>query len=211
MSSSQVQPRQALVLVDPLNDFLHPDGKLYPAVKESLEATDAVVNIRRLVEGARSAGIPIYYGLHQQYREGNYQGWLHTRPSHSRTKERQVFAGWGGEVLEGLEPEITDNHDVVVSRHWNSSSFVNTDLDYQLRQRDISHLVMAGMVANTCLETTARDATERGYTVTLIKDGTAGFSTALKEAGEVVWPTLFEQVKTVEEWLADLGRATAKM
>ena len=35
-----------------------------------------------------------------------------------------------------------------------SSYFANTDLDYQLRQRDITHLVFAGMAANTCLEST---------------------------------------------------------
>lgn len=37
-----------------------------------------------------------------------------------------------------------------------SSSFANTDLEYQLKQRGIKHLVMAGLVANTCLESTAR-------------------------------------------------------
>lgn len=192
---------QALVLIDPLNDFLHPEGKLYPLLKESLQTTGAVDNIRQLVEGARAAGIPIYYGLHQQYKEGNYQGWLHMRPTHPSIRDNQVFSGWGGEVIQGLEPQPS-NGDVVVSRHWNSSSFVNTDLDYQLRQREITHLIMAGMVANTCLETTARDATERGYTVTYIKDGTAGFSNKLKEAGEVVWPTIFEEVMAVNEWLA---------
>ena len=41
-----------------------------------------------------------------------------------------------------------------------NSSFQNTDLDYQLRQRDITNLVMGGMVANTCLESTARYAYE---------------------------------------------------
>lgn len=40
------------------------------------------------------------------------------------------------------------------------SSFANTDLDYHLRQRDITHVVVAGMVANTCLESTARYAVE---------------------------------------------------
>ena len=40
------------------------------------------------------------------------------------------------------------------------SGFANTDLDYQLRQREITHLIMAGMIANTCLESTARYARE---------------------------------------------------
>lgn len=41
-----------------------------------------------------------------------------------------------------------------------NSSFQNTDLDYQLRQRDIQNLVLGGMTANTCLESTARYAYE---------------------------------------------------
>lgn len=41
-----------------------------------------------------------------------------------------------------------------------NSGFANTDLDYQLHQREITHLVMAGMIANTCLESTARYARE---------------------------------------------------
>jgi nicotinamidase-related amidase len=41
-----------------------------------------------------------------------------------------------------------------------SSSFQNTDLDYQLRQRGIRHLVIAGLVAETCLESTTRYAYE---------------------------------------------------
>lgn len=40
------------------------------------------------------------------------------------------------------------------------SSFSNTDLDYQLRQREIKNLVFAGLTANTCLESTARHAYE---------------------------------------------------
>jgi nicotinamidase-related amidase len=40
------------------------------------------------------------------------------------------------------------------------SSFQSTDLDYQLRQRDIQNLVMGGLTSNTCLESTARYAYE---------------------------------------------------
>ena len=174
-------------------------------VKESLDSTNTTANIQELVKGARSAGIPIYYGLHQSFTEGHFQGWLHLRPSHHGIKQNQVFSGWGGEIIDGLEPQLS-NGDVVVTRHWNSSSFVGTDLDYQLRQREITHLVMTGMVANTCLEATARDATEKGFKVTLLKDGTAGFSNQLKDAGELVWPTLFEEVTTVKEWLGNLKK-----
>ncbi|KAJ9602969.1 hypothetical protein H2200_012749 [Cladophialophora chaetospira] len=195
--------RRALVLVDPLNDFLNPEGKLHALLKESLDTTNAIANIRHLLDGTRAAKIPVYYGLHQINKEGTYAGWLHMRSNHVRNKDKGVFVGWGAEILEGLEPKVS-NGDVVVSRHWNSSSFKNTDLDYQLRQREITHLIFAGMVANTCLEASAREATELGYRVTILSDCTAGFSDKLKEAGELVWPTLFEEVTTSKQWLAGL-------
>lgn len=51
------------------------------------------------------------------------------------------------------------NHIVCLVNH-GPSSFKNTDLDWQLRQRNITNLVFAGLVANTCIETTARMANE---------------------------------------------------
>lgn len=42
-----------------------------------------------------------------------------------------------------------------------TSGFANTDLDFQLRQKAISHVILAGMTANTCLDSTARYARER--------------------------------------------------
>jgi nicotinamidase-related amidase len=44
------------------------------------------------------------------------------------------------------------------SNFW--SSFQNTDLDFQLRQRDITNVVIAGLTANACVEATARYAYE---------------------------------------------------
>ncbi|ETI21028.1 hypothetical protein G647_07371 [Cladophialophora carrionii CBS 160.54] len=205
--SSQVQ---AVVLIDPLNDFLHPNGKLYPRVEESLTKTNTIENLRRLLHGARKAGIPIYYGLHQKYVEGNYNGWKHLKSVHKLTLEAHLFEGWGGDILAGLEP-VPSNGDVVATRHLNSNSFKNTDLDYQLRQGGREHLIFVGMATNTCVEATARDAAESGYKVTLITDATAGFSQELKEAAtNLTWPTLYmEEVISTDEWLATLGEKAA--
>lgn len=48
------------------------------------------------------------------------------------------------------------------------SSFQSTDLDFQLHQREITHVVLAGLTTNTCLEATARYAYELGYHVTML-------------------------------------------
>ncbi|KAH8817358.1 Isochorismatase-like protein [Xylogone sp. PMI_703] len=194
----------ALILIDPLNDFVHPEGKLYGLLKESIETSNAVPNLLRLIKKARQAHIPIFYCLHQGYQEGKFSGWKHMKKNHVMIQRDHVFevGAWGGDVLEELKPDLK-NGDTVVARHWNSNSFANTDLEYELRQHDITHVVCAGMVANTCIESTARHAGELGYTVTLIKDATAGFSNALKDAAtDLIWPIIVEEVLTVDEWLS---------
>jgi nicotinamidase-related amidase len=56
------------------------------------------------------------------------------------------------------------------------SGFANTNFDFLLKQRIIDQVVIAGMCANTCIDTTARHAVELGYRITLIKDGIAAFN-----------------------------------
>jgi nicotinamidase-related amidase len=59
--------------------------------------------------------------------------------------------------------------------HWRQSGFANTDLDAQLKQREIEKIILVGFVTNTCIKSTARFGMELGYHVTLIKDATAAF------------------------------------
>ncbi|KAJ0355829.1 hypothetical protein COL154_011192 [Colletotrichum chrysophilum] len=187
--------RTALVLVDPYNDFLHPEGALTPHLLD-LQEKGTVENIRSTVAAARSKGIPIYYGMHQQCNEHTFLGWKHMTPNNVKQKNSQVFkeGSWGAEILQGLEPDPSKG-DVVVSRHWNSDSFANTDLDFQLRQREITHLVFAGLTANTCLEASARHAFE-------LKDATAGWSKELTDAAtELIWPLFAQEVLKTEEWV----------
>lgn len=111
----------AIVLIDPYNDFLHPDGKLTPRLAESLKKTNTIHNIKQLLTAARSKKIPVYYGLHQQFHAGQYDGWKHMTASHQGLQSNKVFeeGSWGAKFYEGLEPDPS-NGDVVVSKHWNS-------------------------------------------------------------------------------------------
>lgn len=195
----------ALVLIDPLNDFLHPNGKLYPRMESSLSHSSALQHIQELVAAARRAKIPVFYGLHQHTKAETYEGWKHMNANQAGAKRITLFdEEFGGNVYEGLEPDFS-NGDVVASRHWNSSSFANSDLDYQLRQKDIRYLTIVGMTTNTCVETTARYARELGYDVTLINDATGAFSIALEEAATgLVWPLLAERVISTAEWISSL-------
>jgi len=64
----------------------------------------------------------------------------------------------------------------VASGHWGETGFAHTDLDQQLRQHGIEHIILAGLTAPGCVEGTGRWALELGYSVTLAKDATAAFT-----------------------------------
>src|SRR5215831_13539809 len=95
--------------------------------------------------------------------------------------------------------------DVIVLEHWGSSGFANTDLDSQLEQRGIQKIILIGMIANTCIEATARLGMELGYHVTLIKDATAAFShEGMHAAHEVNGPAFAHAILTTKELLGIL-------
>jgi nicotinamidase-related amidase len=111
----------AIIIIDPYNDFLHPQGKLNPLLADSLKETDAITHLKELVTAARLHKIPIYYGLHQQCKAGFIAGWNHATPMQKSQKENVAFeeGSWGVDIYEGLEPSL-ENGDVVVSKHWSS-------------------------------------------------------------------------------------------
>lgn len=116
-----MQEKTAVLLIDPLNDFLHPEGKLYPRLKESIEATDTVNNLQKVVKIARSKNLPILYCQHKLFEEGQFEDWNHMTNSHRAIQQSKAFAlgSFGAEIHKGLEPDRS-NGDAIVSRHWNS-------------------------------------------------------------------------------------------
>jgi nicotinamidase-related amidase len=60
--------------------------------------------------------------------------------------------------------------DVVVHKR-RSDSFFETDLEDQLKDKAVTHLVVGGCMTQFCVDTTARRAVSLGYNVTLVADG----------------------------------------
>jgi nicotinamidase-related amidase len=86
------------------------------------------------------------------------------------------------------------------------SGFDNTDLDMRLKQRGISHVIVAGLPANGCIESTARNAMALGYHVTLVRDATAAFRPEPTHAAhELNGPTYAHAIVTVDELITLLA------
>jgi nicotinamidase-related amidase len=138
----------SILLVDPYNDFLSEGGKLWPRVKAIAEQVNLLDHLRALVKVARDKGFKIYFVPHHRWEPGDYVKWNHPTPYQLAGAERQSFAKgtWGGTFHDDFQPQPED---VVVHEHWYSSGFANTDLDLQLKQFRISHVIIIGMIANT--------------------------------------------------------------
>ena len=194
----------ALLLVDALNEFLKPGGKLYEMTKGTAESANTIANLQRVTEAARAAGILVVYANHHSNRGGDYDGWKHPSPGHVGIQRMNIFEAdsFGVEVIDEVAPQPGD---VLAQEHWTSSGFANTDLEFLLGQRGIERVVVAGNRANTCIDSTGRYAVELGFHATLISDAIAAFSQAEMDATiNVNWPAFAHGVVTSDEFIAAL-------
>jgi len=66
--------RTGLVLVDPYNDWLSEQGKVWPRVKEVAEAVGLHQHLRELLAAVRAAGITVFIAPHRRWRPGDIDG-----------------------------------------------------------------------------------------------------------------------------------------
>jgi nicotinamidase-related amidase len=198
-------PATAILLVDPYNDFISEGGKLWPRVKAIAEEVALLDHLREVVSTARARGLKIFFVPHHRWEPGDYVSFANPSPYQLASAGGQVFAkdSWGGTFHDDFKPQPGD---VVVHEHWGSSGFANTDLDLQLKQYGVRRIILIGMIANTCIESTGRFGMELGYHVTLVKDATAAFShEAMHAAHAINGPTYAHAILTTGDLLAQLS------
>lgn len=206
-TTSYLRAHTGLLLIDPYNDFLSEGGKLYGLTRSVAESVGTVAHLKAVVAACRQAGITVFYVPHHRARLSDFSGWKHPSPYQLGAHQMQVFAEgtWGGQWHPDFVPHAQD---ILIREHWNSSGFANTDLDVHLKQRGIEKLILVGMLANTCLETTGKFGVELGYHVTLVRDATAAASTdAMRVAHEINGPTYAHAIVSTDELLAALHQA----
>jgi nicotinamidase-related amidase len=187
-----------LVVIDPYNDFISEGGKVWDRLKTIAETNQCVPHMTEVLGAARTAGIRVFYALHHRYRPGDYETWSTIAPIQKAAWGRKTFeyGTWGGELHPDLVPQPGD---VVAQEHWCSSGFANTDLDLLLKRHGIRRLIVMGLIAHTCVESTVRYGAELGYDVTVVGDATASYSEREMHAAlEVNMPNYAAVVTTSE-------------
>jgi nicotinamidase-related amidase len=173
--------RTALVVTDPQNDFLSPNGVTWDVVGESVTENKTVEHIDQLFAAAHAGGIPVFISPHYYYRhdhawkfEGALEALMHKigmfdRPS---ALDLKGFEGSGADWLQRYKPHINHANTTVVSPHKVYGPETN-DLVLQLRKRGIDQVILAGMSANLCTEAHMRELIEQGFEVIVVADATA--------------------------------------
>jgi len=178
--------KTALVVIDMQRDFIEPGG-FGAALGNDVSLLGGIVpDVARLLHHARE------------------HGWLvvHTRESHAadlsdcppakrlrgRPSARIGDVGPMGRILVRGEPgnAIVDalapiGGELVIDKP-GKGAFYATRLGEELAQRGITHLVFAGVTTEVCVQTSMREANDRGYDCLLIEDATASYLPAFKEA-----------------------------
>jgi len=177
--------RTALVITDPQNDFLSPEGVTWGLVGASVQANGTVSNIETLMKAAKASGIDVFVSPHYYYPTDD--GWqfggavetmMHSINMFDRKGALTTvgFEGSGADWLEVYKPLINDGSTVVASPHKVYGPQSN-DLALQLRKRGIDKVILGGMSANLCVESHLRDLLEQGFEVAVVKDATAAAQT----------------------------------
>jgi nicotinamidase-related amidase len=154
--------------------------------------------IARLLEGARARGIrPIYLTIGAEHRDlrefpARTRHWL--KDVEQRSGVHDIF--WKGAPWFAIRDEIAPLDGETVINKTTFGAFNGSNIDDVLRDLGIESLVITGISTNHCVETTARDAADRGYGCVIVDEATADYDDEAQEAslrafffnfGRVAW------------------------
>jgi nicotinamidase-related amidase len=203
-----VAGRTALLITDPQNDFLSPEGVAWGVVGKSVTDNNTVENIESLFKAAKANDMPVFISPHYYYPtdhgwkfEGALEKLMHSIGMFDRKGALTTdgFEGSGADWLDRYKKYIDDGATVVSNPHKVYGPETN-DMVLQLRKRGIDTVILGGMSANLCTESHMRELIEQGFQVAVVSNATAaaiveegnGYESALvnfRFIANTVWTT----------------------
>lgn len=205
----------ALLVTDPQNDFLSPDGVAWGVVGANVVANGTVEHIDDLFATAAQTGMPVFVSPHYYYPhdhgwkfEGTLELLMHKIGMFDRidTLNTDGFEGSGADWLAQYKPYINDGKTIVTSPHKVYGPETN-DLVLQMRKQGIDKVIIAGMSANLCTESHMRELQEQGFEVMIVSDATA----AAQLPGLDGYAAAMVNFRMIASDVADTATVTAAM
>lgn len=213
-----IDKSMAIVITDPQNDFLSPQGVAWGAVGQSVQENNTIENLETIFKLAEQYGIPVFVSPHYYYVhdhvwkfEGVLEKLMHNIKMFDRGDQLQVegFEGSGADWLPRYKKYIAKESVVVTGPHKVYGPESN-DLALQLRKQKIDKIILAGMSGNLCAESHMRELIENGFEVAVVGDATASAKLPGldgNQAAQTNYKMISSKVYTTKELVAELKKS----
>jgi nicotinamidase-related amidase len=200
-----MDPRKgALLVIDMQNAFCHPEGTLGISGVDISDCAAAIDPILALIAAATDADVPVIWTLQEHLPEDRWRARRELPPHTAKRARVAALAGtWDAEPVDELAPLAKDSS-LVIRKH-RFGAFYQTRLDLLLRMLGRSALIVTGVTANACVDTTMREAYLRDYDVVAVVDAIGGINDQWKTIAAAVWAQYMGIVVTSEDVLAWLS------
>jgi len=178
--------RAGLLVIDYQNYSSNPEYGVIPIMVEQQpdvaeyyvgRIQETIPNTRRLIDAFRELQREVIFTRHGCLLTDGRDLVLRRqrRDSDAREQSDQPTLWPKGSLEHEIVSEITPlDHELVIDKNA-SSPFNGTGIDQLVRNMGLETLVLTGMATDMCVETTARDAADRGYNVIVVEDAVATF------------------------------------
>lgn len=166
----------ALIIIDMQRDFLYPGG-FGEQLGNDVSTTNSIIpNVKRVLEKAREKEMLVIHT-----REGH-------RPDLTDLPDSKAKRGGGigeegpmgrilvrGEYGHDIVDELQPIEGEVILDKPGKGAFYQTDLESILQNKKIKTLILAGVTTHVCVQSTIREANDRGYECLMLEDCCAAF------------------------------------
>jgi nicotinamidase-related amidase len=178
--------RTALVVIDMQRDFVEPGGFGASLGNDVTQLHTAIAPIAALLAAWRARGWPIVHTREAHSADlsdcppaKRLRGSPHLRIGDVGPMGRVLIAGEpGADIIPALAPQAGE---LVIDKP-GKGMFWATELHETLQAQGITHLVFTGVTTEVCVQTSMREANDRGYECLLVEDGTASYFPGFKAA-----------------------------
>ena len=176
----------ALIVIDMQRDFAEPGGFGASLGNDVGRITRIVPDVKRLIEGFRAAGLPVIHTMECHRPDlsdlppaKRNRGNPDLRIGDEGPMGRVLIAGEPGTAIL---PELAPIDGEIVIEKPGKGAFYATPLGDILKSHGIGQLVFAGVTTEVCVQTTMREANDRGYECLLIEEATESYFPEFKAA-----------------------------
>jgi len=195
-----VPGRTVLVVIDPQNDFLHPEGWYAKSGVDISHMRATIEPIKQLVRAARDRRVPIVWTRHGFRTLRDAGAFVEHRPFLRDGGLRQ--GTWGYEILAELEPRDQDRF----IDKMRLSAFFQTSLETVLRSMDAETVLFAGVLTNQCVAATSKDASFRDFKPIVVAEATGTTLPHLHEPALEMMRVGWAEVRAIDDAIAEVSR-----